>query len=307
MCGYCHERVAIEIARKVSSCSEYVDKMQPRAYFESLYFQECENVLDLLPKIEVHLIDKFANNSDKIWDKQLTRKSIYYRIVEVLVNYGFNSAEYQELIKSSLVRDIITKESGFALPPIIKPESGSALLQHLFSKSMFYKLDIWETIIKTTNLLDESKKILKIYLEFRNQNNIGEGFYELFPYAFFSFLMISINKPNNVLIQKIAKEKSIFGALPGSPDLWLQRKAVLILFKELRLKSLLPFKTLRTALVYYSIIKNKLSPSEKEQLHEALLSSGVKKSNNRMSNVIMCGDLNSYYEDRLIAYCENKR
>ena len=304
MCGICQEETAIKMAQAITLREPLDEKCLSRANRDGFYFQECENICDAILKRKIKLGKLLENNSKDEWSEynnNLPLQVIFCRLMELLTLKGFQSIEYQKLISEPLIIDIIKRQTEQVIPPDCEGLFNHIpILKLVISESVFLDQKRWNEICYHTDLQKHCLDFLEIYLNWRKSHKNTGYFHIIFPYAYFSFLIISQSEPEHEVIKQLVQKQSPFGLLPGALELWFQRKATLTVFNTSGLSTFLPhLKTIRPLLLYYLVVKNKLNKKEKCELRKELIKSGAGNYDPEMYELMKRGPMSHYANEIL--------
>ncbi|MBA3532282.1 MAG: hypothetical protein H0T73_10210 [Ardenticatenales bacterium] len=283
MCGYCTERIPIEIAEyqalgKLEELQEredrrYTDPMSSYCLQEYVgpakFFQDHEEYLWEDTKFYNEYFDEFVTMPD--------RTIIFCRIIEIFIREGFQSEVYQYLLRNKALLPFVEYECkrNPVCGNLIAP--GSALMG-LFKAEQFFIEGVWEEITQLPTLVDSCIELLRAYADqhhlkpdFSGQPLESSVFSEILPYVFFSMMVVAKYNPQHDSVLGLIRTNPpppLFDAL----DLWLQRRAALLIHEGTGLEPFLPFgKAARPVLLYYLLITHRLTADEREILKEAIL------------------------------------
>jgi hypothetical protein len=328
MCGYCIERKPIEI-----SADQAAGKTWEKGGV-TFYLQECHDLISALRNQSV--LDRLMHELELInkspeltfgWHNELV---VFCRIIETLVKYGFNSEAYCQLISNPFALKAVENQAKRQPSFDERFFSPDSTLKKLFNRDMFLVKELWEEItLNNPFLLEDCISLLNSYIDWWQVESTGNSkddkrsygvFLEIYPYVFFSLMIVSTDRNNdrlgtvkngtfniNTPINPFSRcdlpqfDASVFRSsgcvkppnclqcrilsrlinmnceppLPDGMELWLQRKASLILFDWLRLTAFLPYQQPNTwhrpVLIYYLLVNNKLNEEEKVTLQEEII------------------------------------
>jgi hypothetical protein len=287
MCQYCWEDTAVNIAEALASGKTWKPELENRAFFSSFYFQECIDLALALKQKENELKEVLSRpkreGEGALNPDGVLLCTVFCCIMEALVKYGFDSAEYRSLIDHRLTREIIENQTHSTLSLDKRFFGSKSVFQTLFNRDTFLVKEQWLEVLNHPLLVKECIDLLSAYIEWwhlgkelrtetEEEDNV---FQEVFPYVFFGFVLLASQRPQHEAITQLVKTDPKSATFFGIMDLWLQRKASLIVYNSAGLTAFVPYgKAARPALIYYLVIKHKLKVSEKATLREAVLQSG---------------------------------
>jgi hypothetical protein len=312
MCEYCIEGLAIEIARKLASGENPVLEPSLRNWISvRCFLQECDELLPAILEYESTLDEAFsrlagyppgskvtivfANSGDEILmdAPQNTEfrfaavhallQTVFCRIVEEIVKRGFESEICHNLLSNSLVQRIIEHQSQIETVfdnRLFTPQSS---LRHVLWDDVFLDKRFWNETINESDFLQDCRNLVKNYVYWCHlEKNLNKEVIReecdilssMYPHLFFAFLIATRHQTSSAYRDTLYKLVRIDPNLgPFGMLLWLQCKTALALHELLGLAVFLPYKIIRPVLVYYLLVKNKLSASEKETLRDILSNS----------------------------------
>ncbi len=285
MCGFCVEGTAIELAKALTLGKAWPPELEQLAMFDVLYMEESPDVSSAFLRIEHQLKEiitrwETENSNAKLWKNSHLRIA-FCCIVETLVKKGFESKEYQNLITIPCVPEIIKSwcqiEHDFD-ERFFTPDS---LLRNIFQRDFFFDREHCSKVLSNPTLLKDCIALLTVYVDWwhSEQENFVDDLdlaQTMFPFVFLSLIMIQVHYPTHkVIAQMVSETPGHFGGSFDTFEMWLQRKAALMLYDTVGLSAFLPYgNRVRPPLVYYLVVKNKLNSEAKQNLREAVLQSG---------------------------------
>lgn len=291
MCGLCFERLPIEVAKSLVTGSELPTTVLELGALEVAYLQEDPDLaktFNKLTKNSKNEIIDLQKTSAEPFDVYLLQHLALCRIMETLIENGFQSDKYQRLLKSSVALRMIRGCSNFTPlfdGPLFSLETA---WRTIFSPGFYLDEVISARILSNPTLLSECQLVLQAYADQWHPEFVTNGqsqeipdyaqlrkFDHVFLSVYFSFLLVGKHYPTHSSIYKIVNQFPAMGGLDGPLDFWLQRKAAISLYKGSGLTNFWPFKlTVRSTLTYYLLITGVLDKKCKEQLTSAILNSG---------------------------------
>ena len=302
MCGFCNEGTTIELAKVLTLGQACTQAMENRVTFEIAYLQESEHVFPALLRFEEQLKKSVAQVKAKGFQSiaQLTAEEdndcclipdgwleivllrvALCRIVEILVHKGFDSDDYQNLITTPLIADVITTFCQWTPTGNQRLFTSDSALREIFQSDWFFNKAPLDKILSSSDFKSDCLKLLTTYVEQWHYNRDGweedfESMQESFPHIFLSFIMVETHYPSHhVFAQMVHNTSGHFGVAFEALEMWLQRKAALRLHETTGLSAFLPYsKKSRPSLIYYLLVKQKLDSVAKLALREAIFQSG---------------------------------
>jgi len=295
MCGTCVEHYALEILLKDVRGNLQMESLwgQPCHYF---YLREASNFITAMDRTK----RSFARKKQPFFE-EVPHGVVLYRGLEMLLEQGFDSPEYQKLLKITLYRDAIaalcadgtrkafdSSTEGLNIEPLgmlydsetyFSGERSNLLRTHpqMFSlcKNLLEHYISWwlegeeqnendlQAMMEETGILDT---LYKVTVEDRSR------FYLLCRAIYFSILAFGCCSDGNKMLLAVAQ-----GQLKGAPsmlgeDLWLQRVATLKLYDLEGFDTFLKYlTTIRpTNYCFLDIVRSFSVEQKKKLLNEAL-------------------------------------
>ena len=272
MCGYCFEGgiliPALELAYKG-------EKTKIDGFYIANYLQEENNLY-----LAVDEAKKFESRNDYAG-------IVLCRLYENYILSGVDNVLYKKItsIFGDDVVDTVLKKSSLDSKQYV-----SRIRKKLCDKEIYQNNRQWDNCISgKTELTEDSLKLLNFYydwwIEGQNKRKSEgllrlrktgimdpiadtpktewERFYALFPYVYFSLIYLWKYHSDIELIEKIALH-----CPDGTPDfegydLWLQRRAFAFFIQKVGIiKALEKADQIRVELIYYALLKFKISSDE---------------------------------------------
>jgi len=282
MCGWCTEGRAVELAKALTLGKPWPLEAENTNILDALYAQESSDTLSVIQRMDSTLnksiVQVKAKGFDILrWQELVDLRVVFCRIIDTLVNNGFNSDKYTQLIEMPLVSDVI--EIVCQLPIIFDERlfRPSSLLRELFQTEFFLTS---HQRLSNEKFREDCIALLQAYVSWwcdaEGMDELEWGlFLTIYPYILLSYVVVEKFYPTHKLINHLVKKDPYFGLTPDNFDGWLQRRAALRLFDTSGLSAFLPYNDkVRPQLLYYLVVKNKLDSEQKETLREAVLQSG---------------------------------
>lgn len=239
MCGYCTEIQPIQVITKQTEASLLKGRALPAIY----YLQECDDVNFALSETEQLILDS----------------------IDVAENHGFESENYQALLRQDVVSSVIGYQTNQSFPDDERLFHSDSALANLTRREVFLVKDKWDAFATNSALLPACTSLLNAYVEWWHKYNTKEAdeldlFQAVYPYVFFSPVLLTKYAPRNGVIQRLVTTNPAAPLFEGL-ELWLQRKASLVLHETLGLNAFLPYNRfvlvdkVRPALIYYLLVR----------------------------------------------------
>ncbi len=294
MCGYCAEKIAIEIAERQT----LGEALPPHlAHATLLYLQECERFYPALVNHESFLRDELAKidqieKSDQPEDffEMATWATLYVvcgRLVEALSKKGFASPAYQALIDHPLAVGCIKRVQGQNREFDPRLFAADSIFRSLNYEDVFFDSTSWGKLLSDPQFLEHAIDLLDRYIKWWHEDNGGtddllsglRSFYDAYPYLFLSYTAVVSIQPNHAIIREWVTAKGCV-AFYENLALWLQRKAALVLHQNNGLDIFSPQDSLvqsghgiglcRPDLLCYLLVKRCLDFSERQLLRQSV-------------------------------------
>ena len=259
MCGVCTEQIALN-----NLCDEMHGNLQMK-YLGSIldryfYLRETPDFLTAFDKVKRSLAQKRLP-----FFSEVPHDVVLYRGLEILLEHGFSSAQYQQLLKKQLYREaIVATCSEENRKAFVAATEGLdiELLGLLYDAETYFWGERSKELRTLANVLSACRNLLKHYIswwldgkglqkedEYCISSDEHSRFYLLCRAIYFSILMVGSCSAGKKMLGAIAG-KDLMG-IPGAfgEDLWLNRVAALKLFDlegfDLYLKRLSVYKSHR--------------------------------------------------------------
>lgn len=259
MCGYCTEQIALN-----NLSDETRGNLQMKCLGSNLdqyfYLRETPDFLTAFDKVKRSLAQKRLS-----FFTEVPHEVVLYRGLEILLEHGFSSAQYQQLLKKQLYRDAIVATCSEQDRKAFQAATEGLNIEHLgllYDSETYFWGERSKELRTLATVLPSCRNILKHYISWwldgKNLKNEDEyclakeeyfRFSLLFRAVYFSVLMVGSCSAGKRMLGAIA-EKNLMGT-PGAfgEDLWLNRVAAMKLFGlegfDLFLKRLSVYKSHR--------------------------------------------------------------
>ncbi|MGC8491926.1 MAG: hypothetical protein ACP5SH_09335 [Syntrophobacteraceae bacterium] len=314
MCGVCTERFAYEIAEKQSEGA--IVEFESTIPFQ--YFQEIGDIgagLDVAVQYaEKEFQEEESANPNELGyyifspgekgkivhtRPKLTisdfvpRHIVFCRLLDVLVDHGFESKTFQRLIANPYISDIIDHECnscfGQEVESIGTPFSD---FMSLYDQDTFRDKKKWNAFIEKDSL-EKCGNVLSFYIDWwlfgrglkkepveqngivdvLNQINQTE-FYKfdlIFRVFYFSLLITAQSSSKMQLHLTMVLTNPFYPPYFDALDLWLQRKAALSLYQIHGVQNFLPYDSrIRPLLIFYLAVKGGMPAHERRKLAKSM-------------------------------------
>lgn len=279
MCDYCNEKIAIEVADAETLGRSLNPALNDMVFFKVIYLQETKDFISAFQSQRAIFDEAVAivrgEKDFRILTEHMPGLQVSLcRMLDILVNDGFDSEIYQTCIVDATLLNIISIQH--------QRSNDEPLLADLADLQDTFASDVLSDETRLAEMLSEDsafvadcKIFLSRYIKWQEKEQATDidgsynTFFNIYPYAFLSMVIVLRYFPDEksltLLIQNEAKEGKLFEGL----DLWLQRKTSIGLYKQSGLTAFLPYtKKVRPVLVYYLLVKGLLSADEKRKLKD---------------------------------------
>ncbi|MBT1070672.1 hypothetical protein [Pelotalea chapellei] len=276
MCGYCVERSALDILNKDIRGNLSKDDLgySLGRYF---YLRETPNFISALDRLRRSLAQK-----KQILFPEVPPIVVLYRGLEVLLQQGFESPLYQQLLKRPLYRDAIVAACSDQQRKAFDLATNGLAIKHL---GLLYDAETYFWGERSTQLrvlaqvLPSCRNLIKHYISWwlegklQNKNDLSKGSdaeayhrFDLLSRAlYFSVLMVGSCLGGKKMLLAIAQTSPAETPAIEGKDLWLQRVAALKLYDLEGFNSYCKHVTNLRATHYYYINQMRSFSMEQKQ------------------------------------------
>lgn len=296
MCGLCVEGTALALAKAFTDGQAWDPDLEVLMFFDILFAQESQSASLACSRLEprLQLILSRINQQGVAsleWLDRACLSMVFCRAIDVLVKNGYASEAYQSLLAVPTVfrvLQVVCQSTTVFNERLFVPTSS---LQEFLQAGFCFSQLACDNTLNNAGFQAECIAFLSKYIDWWHHGQ-GMGtkaldgggdsasdeyaiFEVIYPYVFLSFVVVQTYFPQHDLIGRLVHKAPYFGATPENLDVWLQRQAALRLFDTSGIAAFLPYGAEpRPALIYYLLVKNKLTQTEKQVLRESILSSG---------------------------------
>jgi hypothetical protein len=255
MCGYCTEETALNILTE-----DIRGNLQMKDLGNSLsryfYLRETQDFISSLDRLRRSLAYKMTAISSDVppflaqkkpsFFSEVPPEVVLYRGLEILLEQGFSSPAYQQLLKKQLYRDSIAATCSNEKRAAFELATEGLNIEHL---SMLYDAEtyFWRErslqLRTLSRVLPSCRNLLKDYvawwlngegLQITDEGSIPDQdiarFHLLLRAIYFSILMVGSCSAGKKMLLAIVNKFPAATPLMQGDDLWLQRVAALKLY-----------------------------------------------------------------------------
>lgn len=276
MCGYCTEKIAIEILTSDVRGNLQMTDLGSNLY-RYFFLRETPDFISGLESLKRSLAHKRLP-----FFSEVPHRVLLYRGMGILLEQGFESPAYQKLLKQSLYREAIVTLCSDKNRKAFESATEGFNIEHLgmlYDAETYFWGDRCKQLRTLTHILPSCRNMLKHYVSWwlngRGLNKVDEyslaseekaRFLLLFRAVYFSVLMVgSCSAGKKMLAAVIEKEPVGTPAIDGE-DLWLQRIAALKLYNLEGFEAFLKRLTTIRATIFYCLDIARNFSLEKKQL-----------------------------------------
>jgi hypothetical protein len=279
MCDYCNEKIAIEVADTETSGRSWNPELENMAFFKVIHLQETKDFIagfqSIKPTLErSRLIVPVKKDFRVSWGHITCLQVVLCRVLDSLVNDGFDSETYLSCIVDETLLDIIRIQYQRSKDePLL---ADLAELRDIFAPGVLSdKMELAEILSADSSFVSDCKVFFRRYIEWREREETDEiddsynAFFNIYPYAFLSMTIVLKYFPGEKGVMRLIQNAAKVGRLFEGLDLWLQRKASVSLHEQSGLTPFLPYdEKVRPVLIYYLLVKGLLNSDEKRRLKD---------------------------------------
>ncbi len=286
MCGDCQESADLG---KLAALTWGHSLTEKEEWYHSFIFKllESDRPLTILQESETFLAERVslarAEETDNRKHPPLAIYTVLCCLVKVLLEKGFDSLEYQSLIRPPHVVEAITTYCDLLIRDFDFPLfQNSSFLAAFLDKEFFLSREISLKKLSDPRLAQESLTFLNGYVDWWHVE-CGDwvGYFHrvhaFFPYIVLGFAVTRRHYPTHPVFERMLQNyrPSHFTTRVGL-EMWLQRQAALQVYDVQGISAFLPFggTTIRPILLCYLLIKGKLDAEVRQQLHDSIIASG---------------------------------
>lgn len=281
MCGYCIEKmVLVGMAR-----GETFEQLSTIA--SSIYLQEADDLLAAVREI------KKVCRADQIpVREQLDKHIIMSRLLETLWREGIDSPRYERLAWNAAINQVMYRKETLAAFDGACTEFPLEFFQALYQPTTYMDRARWELFINQTDLVDNCRKVMNAYIlrwlhgdgfeEYNQNKDVGFIHYNIpatewrklliaLPSLIFSLHVLAAAGEDEGIFREIITTEPVEARPFDAPTLWLQRKAVELLYEAKGLSPFLPYDpNIREILIGYMAQKKKLHSFVRKRLAKSI-------------------------------------
>lgn len=263
MCGYCTEPIALDILKRDLSGTLQMKELgaDVSRYF---YLREAPEFLPALNRLKRSLAQKRQPFSPSI-----PHQVLLYRGLEILLQHGYASPEYQRLLKQSLYRDAVAALCNNDQRNEFESATAGLKVEYLgvlYEPETYFWGERSKELRTLANVLPSCRNMLKHYISWWLEGKslkkvdeyvLAEGEYSrfslLFRAVYFSFLMVGSCSAGKKMVGAILEKTPASTPWFDGDDLWLQRVAALKLYDLAGFDAFLKYLTTTRATNFYFI------------------------------------------------------
>jgi hypothetical protein len=251
MCEICFERFGIEeilLKNKLPDIPVLLPFYLAESTIDQSYLKVCED------KIAAAAFN--SKNTD----------IIFYRIIETLTIYGFDSSEYKELIDLDFIGKIVFHKckKQVNLNEIL-PLSRIFLM--LFNIDTYFVERKWDEFINSPDLGKECIKVILLYSFEKLKSDILLD--KLYRVIFFSIVFIGRNVINSSCLFEVIINYPIYNRTWG---LWFQRRSAEIIYREFGCQLFLDnIVNLHPGILIFLVVKYRWNVEDRYRMYDVIL------------------------------------
>ena len=290
MCGFCTEVFAFEFLERERLEKPFLFQGWPASEF---VFQETKD-----PSYAMERFAASVRRKKQDLINELPDETLLCRAIDLLLEKGFDSEAYQQLSRKKIFKMLLNK----TCPGEINTKDVTTMGRFTFNQlNRLYDSEIWTSKEAVTELLEsvkikkETLTALRYYIDWwlkgkglkKNDlkkrmdetgildpiedisKNEQEVFRAIFRAVWFSVNFLRHSQESEKMLGEIVRNGPAGVPHFDAKDLWLQRRAALILFDISGLKPFLE-QGCRASLLYYLHLKKGLSQEDFYSLSQAL-------------------------------------
>lgn len=251
MCGYCIEKLVLVGTAKGET---YI---QLGEIASAIYLQEADDLLAAVREI------KKVCRAEKISSRiKLDRQIILARLLESLWRDGIESPRYERLAWNAAINQIMYRKEDpktFADACTVFPLD---FFQPINEPAIYMDRAKWELFVTEPNLIDHCRQLMNAYIHrwlhgvglenFNRKDEVGYTLYNLpvlewnrlqaaLPAIIFSLNALAVTGEDEEITRAIITKEPVAARPIEASTLWLQRKAVELLYEAKGLSPFLPY------------------------------------------------------------------
>jgi hypothetical protein len=248
MCGYCIEKLVIV---GLAEGEAFVDLPA-----SPIYLQEAEDLLTAVREIK-----KLCRTERVSARKYLDRQIIMARLLEALWHEGIESRRYLCMVRNAAIQQVMHRKEDPELFIDACTVFPLDRFEEIYQPATYTDSERWELFVVRPDIIDDCRKLLDAYicrwlngvgLEEYKRKDVGFTLYNVtapewtrlliaLPALIFSLQFLAVNGEDEDRIKTIVVSEPVEVGLLDASALWLQRKAVELLYDAKGLSTFLPY------------------------------------------------------------------